>query len=493
MHNAAQKRPRVVVVGGGIAGLSAAHRLHELAQLQRRPIELILLEASNRVGGVISTYVSDELILESGPDSFITQKPWALNLCHRLGLSHRLIKTNPEHRRTYVASGNKIHPLPDGFLMMAPTRWEPFLMSPLFSWGGKLRMALDMVLPAQKYLQDESLADFVRRRLGQEALERIAQPMVSGIYTADPEKLSLEATMPRFLELERKYGSIIRGLQAEANQPSQSAKNDAGPRYSLFVSLDQGMQVLVDGILQKLPAGCIKLNSPVQYLLAENNQPGWNLHLNDGSSLHADAVVLATPAHHSARLLQVLDRDVSSELLGIPYASAAVLSLIYRRQDIPHALDGFGFVVPAMEQRSILACTFSSVKFVNRAPDQQVILRLFMGGALQPDIYRLGDADLEMRARQDLQAYLGITMPPLAASLSRHPLSMPQYHVGHKQRIQRIDAGLKRMPGLSLAGNAYHGVGIPDCINSGQQAADNIFQYLSTVISSCQEALNLTR
>lgn len=468
------KQPlRVAVIGGGISGLSAAYRIQELAWSYQQNIELSVLEAGQRFGGVINTYSQADILLETGPDSFITQKPQALELCRKLGIAQQVIPTNQEHRRTYVASGQKIHPLPDGFLMMAPTKWLPFLTSPLFSFSGKCRMAMDLWLPPKQTPTDESLAAFVRRRFGQEALTKIAQPMVGGIYTADPEKLSLYATMPRFLELERKYGSVIRGLQAESN----STKQDSGARYSLFASLDKGMQVMVDALVKKLPPQFLQLNSAVERLEPSAAQ-GWNLLLKDGRVLNARAVVLALPAHQSARLLSSIDTDLSSHLSGIAYASSVVLNLVFRRQDIPQSLDGFGFVVPAAERRNILACTFSSVKFAGRSNPEQVVLRVFMGGAMQPENCTLSDEQLTKLAREDLACYLGITMPPLLSMISRHPFSMPQYHVGHLARLKSIESRLGLHQGLALCGNAYTGVGIPDCIASGQQAAENIMRQL---------------
>jgi len=460
------ERLRIAVVGGGISGLAAAHRLRELSAQQGLEAEVILLEASERLGGVINTKRQNDLLLETGPDSFITQKPWALDLCKRLGISDEVMPTNQQFRRSYIAQGNHIHPLPEGFLMMAPSKWWPFITSPLISWPGKLRMACDLFLPAAPHKSDESLASFVRRRLGQEALDKIAQPMVGGVYTADPEKLSLLATMPRFMEMEQKYGSVIRGLRSE----SQSTKQDSGARYSMFVTMEHGMQSLVEALSKRLLPQHIHLQTPVQSI--NRTVSGWTVLLHDGGKLNAHAVILALPAHQASKLMSGMDSRLADDLSQIEYASSAVLNLVYNRRDIPDGLEGFGFVVPAVEGRFSLACTFSSVKFAKRSPADQVILRVFAGGAMQNRICELSDAELIEHAQVDLKHYLGIKTSPRSALVSRHVASMPQYHLGHIARVKRIEARLQQIPGLYLAGNAYCGVGIPDCINSGQQAAE---------------------
>ncbi len=485
MESAPAERHRFVVVGGGISGLAAAHRLGELASELRLPIDVLLVEASNRLGGSISTRSYGDFIIESGADSFITQKPWALDLCRRVGLADRIIETNDCNRRTFVAFRGRLHPLPDGFIMLAPTKWRSFLKSSLFSWFGKLRMAMDLLLPRRKEMADESLSSFVRRRFGQEALERVAQPMIGGVYTADPEKLSMLATFPRFLEMEQSSGSVIRGLvEVDASRRQQDAQlqgdsgaserthAESGARYSMFVSLDEGMQVLVDSLAGKIPRDSLRLGVAVSNVVPSEATGGWEIALASGASLTATGLILATPASVTARLTADFDEALASDLASIPLASSAVLNLIYARKDIPHQLDGFGFVVPAIEKRSIIACSFTNVKFSGRAPEGKVILRVFMGGALQPDVYGLTDHDMEAAARADLECYLGVKAAPLSVSLTRHPNSMPQFQVGHLALVSRIESRIRTHPGLALAGNAYRGVGIPDCIHSGESAAE---------------------
>ena len=469
--------PTVVVAGGGIAGLAAAHRLVELSRERNAPQNVLLLEAGRRLGGSIATERIDKFVIEAGPDSFISEKPWALQLCARIGFTHRLVKTRDEHRRTYVVHNGRLHPLPDGFLLLAPTRLWPLVQSRLFSWPGKLRMALDLVLPRGPQRRDESLGAFVTRRLGREALERVAQPLVGGIYTADPDTLSLAATMPRFLEMERQWRSLIWAMWSQQRRTPRAARDTSGARWSLFVSVDDGMQSLVDALAQRLPAGAVRLGTALRGLCRETT--GWRIATSDGDTLSADAVVLATPAHQSLRCVAELDQQLAEELGAIPYASSATVSLAYRVDQIPRPLDGFGFVVPLVEARSIVACTYSSVKYPGRAPDDGVLVRAFVGGAMQEQLFDQDDTSMAKSVRRELRELLGIASEPLLTRIHRHPQAMPQYCVGHLERMARIDALLARHPGLALAGNAYRGVGIPDCIHSGELAAEHVFRQLT--------------
>ena len=473
----------VVVIGGGITGLAAAHRILELALESNKTVRLTLLEASSQLGGIVRTHERDGFLLESGPDSFISEKPAALELARRLGLESHLIETNPNFRRSFIVSRNRLLPVPEGFNLLAPARLRPFLRSDIFSWPGKARVALEMFLPRGNSVDtddDETLAGFVRRRFGSEALERIAQPMAGGIYTADPEQLSLRATMPRFLELEQKHRSVIRGLRRQSN-----TDNTSGARYSLFLSFDRGMQLLTDTLAKRVAAfhavqgqtspPLVKLNTSVESLKLEDESPRWTIN-TETEAITADALCLALPSYASARLLNEIDSSLSAELDGIAYASSATINLAYRREDIPHPLDGFGFVVPFVEKRTLMACTFSSVKFSGRAPQGHTLLRAFAGGALQPEVLELSETDLLAAVSKDLRELLGIERPPLFTELSRWNRSMPQYHLGHLNRVARIEQRVASLPGLALAGNAYTGLGIPDCIRSGETAAARLFE-----------------
>jgi oxygen-dependent protoporphyrinogen oxidase len=459
---------RIAVVGGGISGLAAAHRLVELSRARGLPIDLRLLEASARLGGVIDTERRDGFVIEAGPDSFLSEKPAALRLCERLGIADRLVGTREEFRRTYVVRDGRLHPLPDGFLLMAPTRFWPLVTTPLFSWPGKLRMGLDLVLPRRPGAADESVTDFVTRRLGREALERVAQPLVGGIYTADPDRLSLAATMPRFIEMERTQRSLILAMWRQRRRAAAAPADGSGARWSLFLSFDTGLQCLVEQLARRLPEGVLRLDQPVRTL--ERTTTGWRI---DGA-LDCDAIVLALPAYVVAGLVRGADAVLANELAAIPYASSATVTLAFRREDIPFPLDGFGFVVPHIERRALLAATFSSLKYPGRAPAEFVLVRTFVGGALQPELVELGDAELLARVRQELADLIGVRAQPELARIARWPRAMPQYHIGHLERVARIAARVGALPGLHLAGNAYAGVGIPDCIRSGEEAADAV-------------------
>ena len=468
---------RVVIIGGGISGLAAAHRLVERGA-QGHLMEIILLEASERLGGVIRTYERDGFLLEGGPDSFISEKPEVVELANRIGLGEHLIETNDTHRRSFIVRGGKLRPIPEGFQLLAPSRFWPFITTDIFSWAGKVRMALDLILPrrtATNGRDDESLAGFVRRRLGREALERMAQPMVGGIYTADPEHLSLRATMPRFLEMERAHRSVIWAMwKARRRAGTKQSHGTSGARYSLFLSFDRGIQMLVDRLAARLPEGSIRLKSKVETISFDGKTQIWKIRVAAQETIEADAVCLALPAYAAAKLLQNLDKQLAAELDSIPYASTATVNLAYRREDVPHPLDGFGFVVPFVERRATLACTFSSVKFAGRAPEGYALLRSFVGGALQPEMFALDEEAMIRAVRNDLRALLGIEKPPLFVHIEKWPRSMAQYHLGHIEKVKRIQQRLSAFPTLQLAGNAYNGAGIPDCIRSGETAAEEV-------------------
>jgi oxygen-dependent protoporphyrinogen oxidase len=460
---------KLVVVGGGISGLAAAHRAVEVARERGRPLDLVLLEAAERLGGTIQTEHRDGFLVECGPDSFLSEKPWALELCRRLGLEPRLLRTDDRFRRTYVVFGGRLHPLPDGFQLLAPARLGPLAASRLFSWPGKLRMALDLVLPRGAD-PDESLGSFVRRRLGREALERVAQPLVAGIYTADPDELSLAATMPRFLEMERRERSVILALRRAARQAPDLREGVSGARWSLFVTLAEGMEELIRALATRLPPGAVRLKEAVTGVAREGS--GWRIATAGGAAVDADAVILAPASHQAARLLRYVDPGLAHLLDGIPHASSAIVTLAYRRRDIGHPLDGFGFVVPQIERRPIIAGSFSSVKYPGRAPADHVLLRVFMGGALNEGALAVDDEALAATARREVAGLLAIAGEPLFVRVVRHPRAMPQYHVGHAARVAAIEQAVARLPGLRLAGGAYRGVGIADCVRSGEAATD---------------------
>ena len=465
---------RIAVIGGGISGLAAAFRISEL-----QPSACVrLFEASSQLGGSLRSLREDDLLIELGADNFITNVPWGLDLCRRLGMEGDLLTTDEQRRQAFVVHRSKLVKVPQGFLLMTPSRLWPILSTPLLSPLGKLRLLAEWFLPARKLLDDESLGSFVRRRFGCEVFERLVQPLVGGIYTADPERLSLQATMPRFLEMEQKHGSLIR---ATLKGRSPSEPQESGARYGMFVAPRDGMASIAERIAEKLPADSIQLHAAIDRI--ERSADGlWRLSILTSprgeprlpERAEFDAAIVALPAHRASQLLAPLDAELS-ELLGeIPYAGTSVVTLVYRRHDIGHPLDGFGFVVPAIEKRQILAASFASNKYPGRAPDGQVLIRVFIGGACQPELADLSDERLQAIAVTELAELLQIQGQPLKVGIARWPRSMPQYHVGHTEIVERIETLAWKHPGLALAGNAYHGVGVPHCVRSGELAAERV-------------------
>jgi oxygen-dependent protoporphyrinogen oxidase len=471
---------RVIVIGGGIAGLTAAHRLIELKNKKSRDLEVLLLEGSPRLGGAIASERIGDFLIEGGPDSFLTEKPWALKLCERLGLFSRLLSTQAAYQKIYIVHNGKLELLPEGFFLLAPTRFWPFIQTPLFSWAGKLRMASELLLPRGNSTTDESLGSFVRRRFGAEALERVAQPLVGGIYASDPDRLSLSATMPRFLEMERKQRSVIYAMWSAQRKRRREA--GSGARWSLFVTLAGGMGEFVEAIAHRLPEGCVRLNSKVKSLHFDDKQKTWRVTMEGNDSVEGAAVVLATQAYRTAKVTSSLAPAAAVELQQISYASTATVSLAYKRESFPHPPDSFGFVVPAAEKRKIMACTFSSLKYPGRAPEGTILLRAFVGGSLQSELFNDDDAAMERNVRAEIASLLGVKAEPILSRIWRHPNSMPQYHVGHEERVRSIQAALRGFPTLALAGSAYSGIGISDCVRTGEEAAEAVIQQLELQI-----------
>jgi oxygen-dependent protoporphyrinogen oxidase len=482
----AAKADRVIVVGGGLAGLSAAHRIYERAGTLRRPVALTVLESKDRLGGVIATDRFDGFTIEGGADSFITNKPSGIDLCNRLGLSEQLLETDPSHRRSFVVRNGRLVPVPEGFVLMAPHRLLPILTTPILSWRGKLRFLMDLVVPRQSDEVEESLGSFVRRRLGREALDRLVEPLVAGIYTADPNDLSLKATLPQFLAMEREHGSLIRAAwrQSRRRGPRHLLRHASGARYGLFVTLADGMDTLPSALAGALPPGAVRTSTSVRRISQNEPVSPWLVELLDGPPLEADAVIVATEAHASARLLEPQDPALALQLRSIPYASSIIVNIAYRRDQITHPLDGFGAVVPAIEARSILAVSFLSVKFPRRAPAGTVLLRVFLGGAGRPEQLDLDDAAITALVKGELAGLIGAGGEPLFVRIDRHPRAMPQYNLGHLDRVASIRRHLAKYSRLYLTGIAYDGVGIPDCIQAAERTADRLIDALAKPAAS---------
>ncbi|NIP31297.1 MAG: protoporphyrinogen oxidase [Candidatus Dadabacteria bacterium] len=463
---------KVAIVGSGISGLSAAFYLKKLAGENNLDLDQTIFESSDRIGGAINTFKSDDLILEHGPDMFITNKPWGLDLVKELGIEDRLEKTNEENRKIFVYFNKKLNLLPSGFFLLAPSKIFPFLFSDFFSIKGKLRILLETVIPSTKK-EDESLYNFVTRRFGKELFERAAQPLVSGIYVADPKELGLRATMPQFMEMEKNNGSIIRSLLKETIFKS---KEQSGARYNLFLTLKGGMSYLADKIAECINGNNIQFNSKITKINKKNNK--WEVKTQDKDGLF-DAVILSCPSYVSSELLAEFDQEISTELSYFEYASSLVVNLIFKRTDLKNLPEGFGFVVPVTEKLNLIACSIYSQKFPHRFNDDVVVLRCFMGGKLNENVMVLSDEELIELLKNELKEILGIETFASKYFIKRYPKSMPQYKVGHLDRVNSVIKKVSDHSGLALCGSMYYGVGIPDSIRSGKIAAEKIIKEFS--------------
>jgi oxygen-dependent protoporphyrinogen oxidase len=451
---------RVVVVGGGIAGLCAARRLESLAPGG----EIVLVERDEVLGGKIRTERVHGFVVEAAPDSFLTRKERGVGLCDELGLSDELIARRPEHRGSFVRHGDHLHPLPEGLTGMIPTSLEALEESELLSTEGKARFAAEPDVPPASTGADESVGSFVSRRFGREAYEALVEPLMTGIYGGDGDRLSLQATFPQLRALEREHGSVLRGLSAPV--PTERPP---------FVSLRGGMVVLVEALAADLGRTEVRVGRTAERV--SRREPGFEIALAGGETVAADGVVLATPAFVTAELVASLDRKLAEAHAEIPYASSVVVTLAFSRADVV-PLDGYGYVVPRAEGGDVLACTWSSQKWEQRAPEDAVLLRVYAGRFGGREVTTDSDEQLVALAREEI-GFLGVGAEPLLARVHRWPLGMPQYVLGHLDRVERIETALVSHPGLAVAGAAYRGVGIPDCIASGEAAAESVAHALA--------------
>ena len=449
---------RTVIIGGGIAGLAAAW---ELAKAGR---ETVLIEAQPQLGGVIRTEVVEGCVLEGGPDSFLSAKPAAEELIRELGLGGDLISSLDEQRVTYVVRGGRLVPLPDGLMMMVPTRLLPVALSPLLGWPTKLRMGLEFFRRPRGEAGDRSVAQFIEEHYGREAVDYLAEPLLAGVYGGSPDRLSVESVLARFVELERRYGSLTRGVLA-ARKAARRAGADAAP---LFRTLRGGLAQLTQELERRIRPHCQVVHAEAGAV--ERTASGYAVAV-EGGHVQADQLIVACPAWQAGRLLRGLDAALAELLEGIEYSSSVTLALGYLRKDCGPLPPGFGFLVPARERRTLVACTFVGAKFPFRVPDTHVVLRCFLGGAGGEAVLEQNDEDLIRQVRAELRSLLGWDAEPRFARLSRWRRAMAQYEVGHARRIAAVRERLRLLPGVELAGNAYEGIGVPDCIRTGRSAA----------------------
>lgn len=458
--------PHILVAGGGVSGLSAALALHDLGAT------VTLVEASERFGGVIQTELNDDLLIDAGPDSFLSTKPEGVQLAQRLGIENRLVDTRADGGGTFILRRGKLVPLPEGITLLVPTQFKAVAKTPLLTPLGKLRLLLDYVIPARKGDDDESVGGFVTRRMGRQAFENMAEPLLSGIYAGDATQLSLASTFPRLRDVEHQHGSIIRGAIAQRKAMNARAGSQPARKHTPFVSFQNGMSELIDGLVNALDSCGLRLGSAVSSIEPIAN--GYRVRLSDGSELAVAGVLLATPAPVSADLVAGLSSQLAATLREIPYVSSTTISMAFNNRDVVGNQGGRGFVIPRVEGRSLTAITWTSNKFAGRVPEGVALLRGFVGRAGQEENAHLPEDELIDLVRHELAAITGITADPILSRIYRWPKAMPQYNLGHQARLEAIDQRLTDLPNLALTGSAYRGVGIPDCIRNAQEQATQL-------------------
>ncbi len=469
--------PKVIIVGGGIAGLAAAVHLKSGAKAHGKSVDVLLLEKASRVGGKLITEKIGPFTIEGGPDSFLPEKIWTVNLARHLGLESEMLPTNDQFKGTYLYSKNQLHSLPEGVMLMVPTMLWPMVKSSLISWPGKLRMGMEIFVPKRKTRGDESLAEFVTRRLGRECLEKIAEPLVAGIHTSNPDNMSVLATFPRFVQMEHKSGSLILGmLQAMKHRPSSGPPPKPGaPKMTFFMSFKNGIQTLSDKCVDYIGNESIRLGAGVKAV--EPRGKGYAVILENGETLEADQVMLGTASYDSAEMIRGFDANLANQLNKIEWSTSATVSIAFHKQDVKVPLKGFGFIVPRVEGRRINAATYSSIKWSFRAPDDHILIRGFVGGGHHEELVNeLDDASLVKTVLEELDTIVGIKADTQLSKVYRWHKGMPKYTVGHLDRISVIDRSVAMHPGLHLIGCSYKGIGIGDCVHEAQIGAEKILK-----------------
>lgn len=475
-------RPHIVVIGGGISGLTAAYGFLEESRKTGLHSTCTVLETSQRWGGKIQSRQWRNLVIEEGPDSFLSVKPWAIQLCEELGLADQLVNTNEDQGRTFCFTRGKLRELPQGLVAFIPTKLGPFLSSGIMSWLGILRMGAEwFVPPSRRTDEDETIASFFCRRMGREAFERFIEPLVAGIYAGDAQELSIKATFPRFVELEQRHGGLIRGLLAQRRLPPQNPSRSESPRRTMFTTLRGGLGDLVEALRVRIASNGGRLQGGAQVINLEmtgSSPSRYRVVLANHEAILADGVIVATPAYSAGSVLRTLCEPLTELLNQIPYASTATVTLSYQREAVASRIRGFGFIVPRIEGKSLIAATWSSLKWPCRSSSQHVVLRCYVGGRGREAILSKDDGDITQYVQEELRRIVGIDTSPVFTHLARWDQSMPQYTPGHLERVKAIQERLTSFPRLALTGAAYHGIGIPDCVRDGMQSGTGLAQAL---------------
>jgi len=463
----------IVVLGGGISGLAAAY---VLAQARRggAPMAEYLVEASPGLGGALCTERVEGCLVEAGADSFLTEKPEAIQLCREVGLGEQLVGSNDAERRTLILHRGRLVPLPEGFEFLVPTRLAAVAATPLLSWRDKLALATEIFRRPRAQQEDESVAAFIERHFSRGLLENVVDPLLSAVYGGDARELSVATVLPRLVEIEREWGSLVRGLRHAAARRQQAP----GTRPPLFTTLRDGVSTLADTLRSRVEATRLRLERRAVELTVQPGGKAYRVRLDSGEAIEAEAVILALPAYESARLLRPADAPLAYSLAAIPYSSSVIVALGYDERALPALPRGFGFLVPEKEKRRLLACTFMNHKFPGRVAPGQVLLRCFLGGMRDEGVLELADTEVLALVGQELRDILGITTAPAFARVYRWRKALAQYTVGHGARVATVQQRLAAHHGLFLCGNAYQGIGVPDCIRSGRAAAEECLRYL---------------
>jgi protoporphyrinogen/coproporphyrinogen III oxidase len=472
---------RIAIIGGGISGLSAAFAL-EQHRRAGAPLEYVVYESSSRAAGALRTEHVDGCIVEAGPDSFLTEKPWAADLCRELGIADELIGSNDSQRRTYILVKNRLVPMPDGLLLMVPTKLLPVAFSPLFSFPTKFRIIREWFHPRRNSAADESVASLVERHYGCEVVERLADPLLTGVYGGEASQLSVRAVLPRFAEMESRYGSLGRSMIAARQKARHSGERP------LFTSLKQGMQQMSDAIVARLPTTSVRLQT--RALSLQRQEKCWAVTTSERRECF-DGAIVAVQAPSAGELLREASAQLATELSTIPYSSSVIVALAFDAQVRAALPSGFGFLVPRREGKRMLAATFLHNKFSHRAPEDRALLRCFLGGSRDQDVVELADVEILNIVRKELGQILHLTADPIFTRVYKWKDAMAQYNVGHLERLQRIERLGGNLPGLALSGNAYRGIGVPDCIRSGKEAAESVMLFFGLLSSAPSDELKI--